>query len=79
LWISPILETDPGITATDTVATTPTFNRFALRQPSTDTMGDFSIDNLIVTTTFAEVVPEPVMTLFLLISTGALLTRRRRS
>lgn len=77
LWVNPTSIADPGITST-TAATLPvTINRYGLRQPSTDTMGDYALDNLLVATTFAEVVPEPASISMIVLAGGMLLARRR--
>jgi endonuclease/exonuclease/phosphatase family metal-dependent hydrolase len=57
LWINPGAETDPSVTATDTV-TTVSITTFALRESlsSGDGMGTLFFDNLVVGTAFADVI-----------------------
>ena len=59
LWLNPTAETDPSITATDAV-TTISVAAFALRQSFTfgngDGMGGLFLDNLVVGTTFGDVI-----------------------
>ena len=72
LWVDPTLETDPSVTATDGV-TGIGVSAIALRQ-STATgsgMGTLTADNVLVATSFAEVVPEPSS--IMLVSLGGLL------
>jgi hypothetical protein len=80
LWVNPTSESDAGFTAVD--ALTPNaINRFAFRQPGPSqgtAMGDYSIDNLLVGTSFADVVPEPG-TIGLLVVAGSMLLGRRRA
>lgn len=78
LWVNPTSELDTNVVATDVPGTLPAnFNRYAVRQPSTDVMGDFTMDNLKVATTFAEVIPEPATLGAMLCLGGVLLSRRR--
>jgi hypothetical protein len=72
LWVDPTLETDPSVTATDGVTILP-ITSFALRQSTIAAggMGTLTADNVLVATTFAEVVPEPSS--ILLASLGGLL------
>lgn len=82
LWVNPLLETDPSVSAAD-VVTGISVSRMALRQSSVagGSMGTLTVDNVRVATTFGEVVavvPEP--TSAMLLSFGALvgLFRLRR-
>jgi hypothetical protein len=78
LWVNPTSESDPNnIVATDAI-TPGAINKFGFRQPGGTAMGDYSIDNLLVGTTFAEVVPEPG-TIGLLLAAGSMLLGRRRA
>jgi hypothetical protein len=77
LWVNPTSESDPNnIVATDAI-TPGAINKFGVRQPGASPMGDYSIDNLLVGTTFAEVVPEPGTIAMLLVAGSMLLGRRR--
>jgi PEP-CTERM motif len=83
LWINPTLETDLSITAADAVTAGPAqipITQFALRQ-SNASQGNNYVDNLLVGTSFADVVvPEP--STVLLVSAGMLglfMIRRRRA
>jgi len=60
LWVDPLLETDPSVSASD-VVTSLQISGIALRQSiaSGAGMGTLKADNLVVATSFAEVVPEP--------------------
>lgn len=53
LWLNPVNETDPGVTASDLPSATNNISNFSLRQATG--MGTMLVDNLIVATTFAEV------------------------
>lgn len=66
LWVNPTSESDPGATSTDTWSNAGEIESFALRQGTTTPAGGVAagsgsllLDNLVVATTFAEVVPEP--------------------
>jgi hypothetical protein len=75
LWVDPTLETDTSVTATD-VVTPIGVSAFALRQSRTTgpvDMGTLTVDNVLVATTFAEVVPVPEPSSILLASLGGLL------
>jgi hypothetical protein len=61
LWVDPGLETDPSVSAADVVTAFP-ISAIALRQSRTTgpvDMGTLQVDNVRVTTTFFEVIPEP--------------------
>jgi endonuclease/exonuclease/phosphatase family metal-dependent hydrolase len=59
LWVNPSAETDPGINATDVANQTNTITTFALRESLAggNGMGSLYVDNLMVGTSFADVVP----------------------
>ncbi len=80
LWVDPLQESDPSVTATDSV-TALQVTAIALRQSRTSStgMGTLSVDNVLVATSFVEVVPEP-SGLLLFGLTGFLIVRglRRR-
>lgn len=70
LWVNPILESDPNVTAADAITYglsggTNSINAYALRQGTSGSganqggPGAIYIDNLTVGTSFIEVVPEP--------------------
>jgi len=67
LWVNPILESDPSITDVAGAITyaAGSINAYALRQGTTGSSGnigapgDILIDNLVVGTSFVDVVPEP--------------------
>lgn len=73
LWINPVSEASPKITLTESYSTAHV--AFGLRQSSGNSTQ--TIDNLIVGTTFGEVVPEPAAA-FLLLGLGSLMVLRRR-
>jgi hypothetical protein len=75
LWVDPLLETDPSVTATD-VVTGLGITSIALRQSRTSgptDMGTLTVDNVLVATSFAEVVSVPEPSSILLASLGGLL------
>ncbi len=83
LWINPLSEASASVVSADA----PTYfaggviNSFALRQGtsnSTGAPGDLFIDDLIIGTSFAEVVPEPTSLCLVAIGAGAALIRRRK-
>lgn len=80
LWIDPLAseEGTPDASATITVADNP--NGFFIRQADTWDNGDvrWTLDNLVVATDFASVVPEPSTVLFLSMGLGAMVAYRRR-
>jgi hypothetical protein len=80
LWINPTQESDTHVIATDTGNTT-TLARIFLRQPSAATIGTMKIDNILVGTTFANVVnaiPEPSTMALVGLGLVPLFFRRRR-
>ena len=83
LWLDPTLETDTSITATDLGVIVPSTNynvqAYGLRQSNAQ-QGGVLVDELIIGTSFADVVPEP--STMLLVGGGLislLAVRRRRS
>ncbi len=54
IWLNPSVETDPSVSASDT-GTTITVTTYALRE--SDGIGSFYVDNLLVGTSFGDVVP----------------------
>ena len=86
LWINPVDEFSPNVTATDPIKYSGTLNAFALRQGTTGSSpnlggpGAVAVGNLRVATAFPEVqaVPEPAAATLLLLGGAGLLMRRRR-
>ncbi len=74
LWLNATTETDPKITHVGTITGT-LIQGFALRQ-SAEYTGGQTIDNVLVGTTFADVVPEPAT--LVLLAGGLVLGLRRR-
>lgn len=74
LWLNATAETDPNITQVGTY-TGSIIEGFALRQ-SNDYTGGQTIDNVLVGTTFADVVPEPAT--LVLLAGGLVFSLRRR-
>lgn len=76
VWLNPLAESDPGVTATDAPAPV-AISTFAFRQANG--IGALQVDSLLVGTSFAEVVPEP--STWMLFGGGllALLAARARS
>jgi hypothetical protein len=74
LWINPVLESDPSFDPTD-----PGFSDAAVAYAFRQAAGNSTqvIDNLMVGTTFGDVVPEPT-TLALLAAAGMMFWHRRR-
>ena len=83
LWLDPTTEGDPSVTGTDSGITAEQIVRICLRQSKTSTvgMGTLTVDDVLVGTTFADVVPVPeptgLLSLGLLGLAGARLLRRR--
>jgi hypothetical protein len=85
LWINPLNESSTSVTATDAISFPAggLINAFALRQgtsgtPSDAAPGALYLDNLLVGTTFASVIPEPSSFALLALGLGAWILRRRR-
>ena len=80
LWVDPMWETDPSVTATDVVTANQVVG-IALRQSRTASsgMGTLVADNVKVGTSFYNVIPEPtgLLPLGLLGLAAARLLRRR--
>jgi hypothetical protein len=72
LWINPVNESSPGLLATDPGFSNPV-TAYAFRQ-ATGSNSVQTVDNLIVATTFAEVVPEPSS--LVLLAVAAMIRRR---
>ncbi len=77
LWINALVDTDPSILGADLVDPGDTISAFALRQSDSDANELVRVDNLIVATTFAEVVPEPATVTLLGLGLIGLIRRRR--
>lgn len=73
LWVNPTVESDPSITAAAGAASLPV-NAFGLRQAGTTSTQ--TVDNLVIGTSFGEVVPTPGA--LALLGLGGLVTARRR-
>jgi hypothetical protein len=73
LWISPVDQTSPSLTATD-AGYSDAITSYAFRQAGGNSTQ--YIDNLAVGTSFADVVPEPAS--LMLLGLGGLFLRRRR-
>ena len=58
LWINPTAETDPSVSTSEGTATV-SISAYAFRQPGSTGFGTLTIDNLIVSTTFADVATNP--------------------
>ena len=81
LWVDPLLETDPSVTATDVVTANQVLG-IALRQSKTTSsgMGTLVADNVMVGDSFYSVIPEPTGLLPLgLLGLGAARLLRRRN
>ncbi len=66
LWVNPVLESDPSVTASDAITyAAGSINAYALRQGTSGSSanqggpGAILLDNLVVGTSFFDVVPEP--------------------
>jgi hypothetical protein len=62
LWVDPVLESDPSVTASDSISYAGLINGYVLRQTPSGPIpnggpGVILLDNLLVGTTFADVVP----------------------
>ena len=85
LWINPVLESDPSATAVDGITYAGQITGYALRQGTSGgganigAPGEMYLDNLIVATSFSEVVPEPTSLALVAIGAGAALLRRRKA
>jgi hypothetical protein len=79
VWINPLLESDPSGVVTGTVASGYcAISTVAFRQATTE--GIVNVDNLVVGSSFATVIPEPSTVLLVGVGlTGMLAFRRRRS
>lgn len=80
VWVDPLSEASTSATANvlaDAIATPGTFDSFLLRQGTSGSAGDYALDNLLVATTFAEVIPEPTSLATIALVGGMLLARRR--
>lgn len=84
LWVNPNLETDASVTDTAGAISyaAGTISAYALRQGTTGSSGnigapgDIYIDNLVVATSFAEVVPEPSAAALGLLAAAGVIARR---
>lgn len=87
LWVNPLTETDPSVTATDPFTFSGVINAFALRQgtsgisPNLGAPGLFTLDYLRIATSFDElqIIPEPSPAALLALGGAALLVWRRRT
>jgi PEP-CTERM motif-containing protein len=79
IWLNPTAETDPSVTASDTPGTID-ISSYAFRQSlaTGSGMGNLTVDDLRVGTTFAEVVPEPSTIVLLCLGAVGLMSRRLR-
>ncbi|MDB4533449.1 hypothetical protein N9242_01155 [Vicingaceae bacterium] len=83
LWIDAALSTDTSILGDDQADPGDSVNSFALRQSDSDLNETVIVDNLVVGTTFEDVVsgvviPEPASGIVLLVFATCLFVRRRR-
>lgn len=82
LWLDAVVESDLSILGTNQPTVGDTVSAFALRQTGSDEGETIRVDNLVVGTTFSDVVvaiPEPSSTTILAIGLLGLLSKRRRS
>jgi hypothetical protein len=87
LWLNPVDESSPSITATDSITWSGNLSSYALRQGTSpgaagaEGPGDITVDNLVVARTFAEAtaVPEPHEYALLLFGLAGLGYWHRRS
>jgi hypothetical protein len=78
LWVNPTMESDPNTVATDVAAIQHAdIVAFGLRQ-SNATQAPLFVDNLLVGTSFADVIPEPSTILLLGVGLAGLAALRRR-
>lgn len=80
MWLDPATEGSTSISGTDVFASGTLLVAFGLRQNSSSTgVGKVYVDNLIVGTTFGDVIPEPSTVMLLGVGLVGLLAFRRRS
>lgn len=78
LWVNATSINDAGVTTTTSDSSGP-LGSFAFRQADSGGNEQITVDNLIVTTTFAEVIPEPSSVLLSVLSASLLILRRKRA
>jgi len=82
LWVDPLSEASASVVSTDAPSYAGIINAFALRQGtsnSTGAPGDIYVDNLVVATSFLEVVPEPSTAALALLGIVGVMMRKRRN
>ena len=84
LWIDPLSEASLSVLSTDapTYPAGSIINSFGLRQGTSNTTGapgDIFIDNLVVGTTYVDVVPEPTSLALVAFGAGVAMFRRRKA
>jgi hypothetical protein len=83
LWVDPALESSTSCVATDLVVSGTALVQFALRQATASVgAGTETVDNILIGTTFADVVPVPEPSTMMLVGaglTGMFFIRRRRA